>query len=391
MVCVKCQCKCTGEGESAWLHPGSAEFDFRSTCPSFPEHIYIYFKTHAFLFIGDVQTTPTAEMLEAITHASLGNDVSYDDESTAALQNYVAEITSHEDALFVLSGTMGNLLAIRSLLTQPPYGVLSDARSHFLTTEAGGTFSFTGAVAQPVEASNGQYLTLEDILPRVKINPGKNVHMVPTRVIVLENTLRGMVMPLNETQRICEFAHKNDIKVHLDGARLWEAVVHCSREPSVYLRTLKQYCSLFDTVTMCFTKGLGAPVGSILVGSKAVIRQARWLRQSIGGGVRQPGPLAACAYTALKKTFEDGLLERPQEMAMDISAFWEEKCGGRLLHITETNMLWLDLSNQQFTLEDLRTKAQERGLHISRERLVIHYRKYYVQLRRTIQHLEDKF
>lgn len=89
-------------------------------------------------------------MLEAIAHASLGNDVSYDDRTTNDLQDYLAEITSHEASLFVLSGTMGNLLAIRTLLTQPPYGVLSDARSHFLTTEAGGSFSFTGAVAQPV-------------------------------------------------------------------------------------------------------------------------------------------------------------------------------------------------------------------------------------------------
>ena len=342
------------------------------------------FRTKALLFVGDVQTVPTSEMLEAIAHASLGNDVSYDDESTTALQDYVAEITSQEDALFVLSGTMGNLIAIRSLLTQPPYGVLSDARSHFLTTEAGGTFTFTGAVAQPVEASNGEYLTLEDILPHVKINPGKNVHMVPTRVIVLENTLRGMVIPLSETQRICEFAHKNNIKVHLDGARLWEAVVCDSRGPSEYLGKLREYCSFFDTVTMCFTKGLGAPVGSILVGSKAVIQQARWLRQSIGGGVRQPGPLAACAYTALKKTFEGGLLEKPQKLALDISTFWEKECGGKLLHPTKTNMVLLDLSNQGFTLEDLRAKAKERGLLISRERLVVHYRMYYAQLCRTI-------
>lgn len=318
-------------------------------------------------------------MLEAIAHASLGNDVSYDDRTTNDLQDYLAEITSHEASLFVLSGTMGNLLAIRTLLTQPPYGVLSDARSHFLTTEAGGSFSFTGAVAQPVTPSNDRYLTLEDIVPHVKINPGKNVHMVPTRVIVLENTLRGMTIPLAETRRISAFAHKNGIKLHLDGARLWEAVVAASKSPKDYIPTLKEYCSLFDTVTMCFSKGLGAPAGSILVGSSETIQQARWFRQSIGGGVRQPGLLTACAFTSVKNTFEAGLLEKPQKIAREIAGFWEKCCRGKILYPTETNMVWLDLSNQSFTMDDLCARAKERGLFISKQRLVVHYRTYYLQ------------
>jgi threonine aldolase len=315
-------------------------------------------------------------MLEAMTYATLGNDVSYEDDSTNALQDYLAQLTSHEDALFVLSGTMGNLLGIRSLLTQPPYGIISDSRSHFLTTEAGGTFAFTGVVAQPVLPSNGLYLTLEDILPHVKINPGRNVHMVPTRVITLENTFRGIIMPLSETRRICEFAHQNGIKVHLDGARLWEAVTAGAQSPEARISLLKEYCSLFDTVTMCFSKGLGAPAGSILVGSSAIIQQARWFRQSIGGGMRQPGPLTACAYTAVKETFEAGRLENPQKLAREIAEFWVTKCQGKLVYPTDTNMFWPDLSNQRFTLDDLRIEGQKRGLRISRERLVLHYRKF---------------
>lgn len=344
---------------------------------AFLSSVLYHLKTNEhFVTLGDVQTIPTAEMLKAVTYASMGNDVSRSDASTTALEEYLASMTSHEAALFVLSATMGNVLAVRTLLTQPPYGVLCDARAHCLTTEAGGAFAFTGAVAQPVEASNGQHLTLEDVMPHVKINSNNSLHIVPTRVIVLENTLRGMIMPLNEARRICDFAHKNDIKVHLDGARLWEAVVAGAESVGEHLSLLREYCSLVDTATLCFSKGLGAPVGGILVGKETDIHQARWLRQSIGGGVRQPGLLTACAYTAVKRTFECGLLKRTHEIARELGRFWKEGCGGRLLYPIQTNMVWLDLSNQRFTLEDLIARAEGKGIYITRERLVVHYRKY---------------
>src|SRR5690349_21525375 len=123
------------------------------------------------------------------------------------------------------------------------------------------------------------YLTLGDILPHVKLGHGERVHACPTRVISLENALRGMVMLLTEARRLCEYAHTKGIQIHLDGARLWEAVVANDW-------SLEQFCSLFDTVSLCFSKGLGAPAGAIVVANKAIIRQARWVRQSIGGSIR---------------------------------------------------------------------------------------------------------
>lgn len=237
-------------------------------------------------------------------------------------------------------------------------------------------FAFTGALPQPVEASNGQYLTLEDILPHVKIpSPESRSSFVPTRVIALENTLRGMTLPLSEARRISQFARANGIKLHLDGARLWEAVVAAAESPSEYRALLSEYCSLFDTVTMCFSKGLGAPVGSILVGNEKIISQARSLRHSIGGAARQPGLLTACALTAVKTTFEGGLLKRTHEIAKELGSFWVEKCRGGLLYPVQTNMVWLDCSSLKFELQDLSLKAQQRGISISRERIIIHYRK----------------
>lgn len=306
-------------------------------------------------------------MLEAITYASLLDGIQDSDPSTKKLEEHVAAMAGHEAGLWVVSGTMGNLVSLRTLLTQPPYSIICDERAHFLNNETGGVFAFSGAVPQPVRPSNGKYLTLEDILPHVKLGHGEKVHAVPTRVIALENTLRGMVIPLAETRRICEFAHANEIKVHLDGARLWEAVTATGS-------SLADYASLFDTVAMCFSKGLGAPAGAIVLGNKATIRHARWVRQSIGGGIRQPGLLTEAAFVAVRDTFEGKKLAKTHEVASRIGRHWEA-CGANLLYPTETNMVWLDFTGQQFGLADVIAKGKEKGITLNRDRLVIHYRK----------------
>jgi threonine aldolase len=177
-----------------------------------------------------------------------------------------------------------------------------------------------------------------------------------------------MVMPLTEARRICEYAHTKGIQIHLDGARLWEAVVANDW-------SLEQFCSLFDTVSLCFSKGLGAPAGAIVVANKAIIRQARWVRQSIGGSIRQPGLLAEAAYTVVQDTFEGNQLARTHDIATRISRHWIS-CGGRLVYPTQTNMVWLDFTGLPFGLDDLINKAKEKGLAIHRNRIVIHYREH---------------
>ncbi|KEF57881.1 threonine aldolase [Exophiala aquamarina CBS 119918] len=327
----------------------------------------------AFDFRSDVVTVPTESMLRAVWHTTYKDDVHREDATTESFQRDMAAMTGHEAGLFVLSGTMGNGLALRSLLSQPPYAILVDARSNVLNWETGHVASSTGALVQPVEARrNGKYLTLEDILDHVVLD--ESVTSCPTRVIALENTLHGMIMPLIEVRRIASFAREHGVKLHLDGARLFDASVAGAG-------SLADYCREFDTVSLCFSKGLGAPVGSMLVAGEQVIRQARKLRQSIGGGLHQAGILTAMARVALFEIFGDGadgqhsVLATCHQKAAQIAELWV-RSGGKLLKPAETCMVFLDLQSAGLSKPDLVSMAAEQGLRIMSERLVVHHRKY---------------
>lgn len=310
-------------------------------------------------------------MLEAITHTTLGDDVFQEDPTTNALQEYMAERTKQESALLVMSGTMGNQVAIRTHLVQPPYAVLCDHRSHIIHYEAGGVSAWTGATVIGVVPKNGRYLTLEDIQKHAVLD--SNIHYCPTKLISLENTLDGLVMPLSEARRIVEWAHANGIKVHLDGARLWEAVASGAG-------SLSDYASLFDSVSLCFSKGLGAPIGSIIVGSKEFIDRARWFRKSIGGGIRQAGVIAAAARVAVEETFgpdpngQGGKLKETHVKAKKVADMWTSR-GGKLQYPVETNMVWLDLEAAGLGPNDLAAIGAQKGLRLMGGRIVIHYRK----------------
>lgn len=187
----------------------------------------------------------------------------------------------------------------------------------------------------------------------------------------MENTLNGMIMPLSEVKRISEFARQNGIKIHCDGARLWEAV-------AAGAGSLPEFCSQFDTVSLCFSKGLGAPVGSILVGSEATLRHSRWVRKSIGGGLRQPGFITAAARVAVDETFGkqpdggDGWLRASHEMAKKVEALWTG-LGGQLVHPVQTNMCWIDLKSARCSEDRFINLCQEAGLKVFGGRLVTHY------------------
>lgn len=323
--------------------------------------------------LGDTMTKPTPTMLEAISQTTLLDDVFNEDPATNDLQSYVASRTEHEDALLVFSGTMGNQVAIRSHLAQPPHAVLCDHRAHIICYEAGGVSAWTGATVQTVVPKNGVYLTLEDVKKHAVLSD--NIHHCPTKLISLENTLDGMILPLAEAKRIVEWAHANDIKVHLDGARLWEAVVSGAG-------SLAEYTSLFDSVSLCFSKGLGAPIGSIIVGSREFIKKARWFRKSIGGGARQTGILAAAARVSLDQTFgtdphgKTGLLQATHVRAQQIAESWTSR-GGKLQYPVHTNMVWLDLEASGLGPNDLASIGKEKGLTLLGGRVVVHYRKYF--------------
>ncbi|KAL6234778.1 hypothetical protein BDW75DRAFT_211462 [Aspergillus navahoensis] len=333
--------------QTTWHGAGAAEFDLRS----------------------DTMTKPTPSMLEAICQTTLLDDVFQEDPVTNDLQNYVAKRTNHEAALLVMSGTMGNQVAIRTHLTEPPYSVVCDYRSHIICFEAGGVSAWTGATVIPIIPKNNTYLTLEDVQKKVVISD--NVHTCPTKLISLENTLDGMIMPIDEARRITEWAHNNGIRVHLDGARLWEAVVSGAG-------SLPEYTSLFDSISLCFSKGLGAPIGSIIVGSNAFIKKARWFRKSIGGGARQTGVLAAAARVALDDTFgldptgKDGKLRETHVKAKRVADMWTNR-GGKLAYPVHTNMVWLDIEASGIGPNDLAETGKEKGLKLLGNRIVVHY------------------
>ncbi|ROT40139.1 hypothetical protein SODALDRAFT_332299 [Sodiomyces alkalinus F11] len=216
---------------------------------------------------------------------------------------------------------------------------------------------------------NGIYLTLEDIARNACID--EDVHSCPTKVITLENTLNGVIMPLREMKRIAAFARQHRIALHCDGARLWEA-------SAAGAGSLVEFCSLCDTVSLCFSKGLGAPIGSILVGSSEIINRARWIRKSIGGGLRQAGVVAAPARVAVDETFgkgpngEGGLLQDSHIVAKMIEDLWA-RFGGKVLYPVQTNMCWLDLKAAGCSTARFVELGQDAGLKLMGNRLVAHY------------------
>lgn len=224
-------------------------------------------------------------------------------------------------------------------------------------------------MVSPVIPQNGVYLTLEDIKKHAVL--GQDVHECPTKVISLENTLSGMIMPLDEVKRISAFARENGIKMHLDGARLWEVVASGAG-------SLDSFAANFDTINLCFSKGLGAPIGSIIVGPKDVIKHSRWMRKAIGGGLRQSGVVTAAARVAVDRTFgkgpngEGGLLKSSHATAKRVEKMWTD-LGGKLLYPVHTNMLWLDLDSMACSGSRIIQLGAEHGLKLSGNRIITHY------------------
>jgi threonine aldolase len=248
----------------------------------------------------------------------------------------MAALTGHEAGAFVLSGTMANQVALQTHLTSPPNGILCDARSHVIYWESSG-LSQAGAMIQPVAPSNGEFLTLEDIQRKAILH--YNVHRCPTTVISLENTISGLVHPLSEVRRISNWTRKNDIRLHPDGARLWEAV-------ATGAGSLRDFAQYFDSVSLDFSKGLGAGMGAIVVGNGSFISRARRVRKGMGRGMRQSGILSSAARAAVDETFGPGVWGRDgggklrgvHETAKRVAALWVWK-GGKLCRRTETNLV----------------------------------------------------
>jgi threonine aldolase len=240
---------------------------------------------------SDTTTRPTQAMRQAIANAEVGDDVLGDDPTVKRLEERTAEILGLEAALYMASGTMSNQVALRCH-TQPGDEIIVDANAHIYYYEAGAPAALSGLMCRLVNGVRGIF-SAEDLRQALR---STDVHFPTTRLACLENTHTrggGAVWPLDKVAAVAAVAREYNLKLHLDGARLWNA----SAAAGVAER---EYAKYFDSVSVCFSKGLGAPVGSALAGSKDLIARARRVRKQFGGGMRQAGIIAAGALYALE-------------------------------------------------------------------------------------------
>ncbi|KAI8139477.1 pyridoxal phosphate-dependent transferase [Fennellomyces sp. T-0311] len=312
---------------------------------------------------SDTATEVTDDMFDIMKSASRKDDVFGSDPSINDLEHHVAKMLGHEAALFCVSGCMTNQLGLRSLLTQPPHSVLCDSRSHVYLYECGGLAYHSQAGMTPVLPKNELYLTAQDVQDNLVTD---DLCGALTKVISLENTLNGTIMPLEEMQQIRALAQQRDIKVHLDGARLWNA----SQETRI---PLSEYGQLADTVSVCVSKGVGAPIGSLLVGSSQLVRRARHMRKLMGGGWRQAGLLAKIAHHCIDNVVPT--MPETHRLTKHLASSLESMGMHTLLPV-DTNMIFLDTT--PLSVIELADGLKDHNILISRDegsvtRIVLHH------------------
>ncbi|WP_287873299.1 low-specificity L-threonine aldolase [Aeromonas sp.] len=239
---------------------------------------------------SDTVTQPTDAMRQAMLHAEVGDDVYGEDPGVNALEAHGARLLGKQAALFVPSGTMSNLLAVMSHCQRGEGAILGNA-AHIYRYEAQGSAVLGSVALQPLPMQRDGTLAFDDI--KAALAPD-DAHFVQTRLICLENTHNGKVLPLSYLQEMGAFVAEHGLKLHLDGARLFNAAVASETAAAVI-------AAPFDSISICLSKGLGAPVGSLLVGSHDFIVRARRLRKMLGGGMRQAGILAQAGLFALEQ------------------------------------------------------------------------------------------
>ncbi|MEK0268346.1 low-specificity L-threonine aldolase [Vibrio vulnificus] len=239
-------------------------------------------------FRSDTVTRPTPAMREAMANAIVGDDVYGDDPTVNELEAFAAKEAGFEAALFTTSGTQANLLGLMAHCERGDE-YLCGQQAHNYRYEAGGAAVLGSIQPQPIENNPDGTLPFDKLTAAIKPDDS---HFARTKLLSLENTINGKVLPLSYLQEARAFVNKHNLKLHLDGARVYNAATALD----VPVRDIAQY---FDSMTICLSKGLGAPVGSLLLGSKEYIAKARRLRKMVGGGMRQAGILAAAGKLAL--------------------------------------------------------------------------------------------
>lgn len=285
---------------------------------------------------SDTVTQPTEEMRRAMMAAPVGDDVLGDDPTVSALEAYVSELLGKEAAVYMPSGTMTNQVALRSH-TQPGDEIVLEAEAHIYYYEGGGPAALSGASCRLLQGEGGVFSAQAVEQALRPADP----HFPKTRLVCVENTHNrsgGRIFPLETIQEIAAVCRNRGLQLHLDGARFWNACVATGISEA-------DYAEPFDTVSVCFSKGLGAPVGSALVGSAEMMVKARRFRKMFGGGMRQAGIIAAAALYALEKQ-RDRLAE-DHEHAQRLAQGLKNMPGVEIdLSSVQTNIVNFDLPGQ---------------------------------------------
>ena len=300
---------------------------------------------------SDTVTRPTPAMRRAMAEAEVGDDVFGDDPTVQRLERRVAELAGKEAGLYVPSGTMGNQLAV-GCLTRPGDEIVLESESHIFRYEQGGVAANSGCQVRIVSTPRGA-ITPEQLIEAIEDHSDE--HVARLALICLENTHNrhgGAIVPLDSLRAVADAARARDIAVHLDGARLWNASV-ASGIP------IREWAASADTVMMCFSKALGAPIGSILVGGSAVIQRARRLRKRWGGGMRQVGILAAACLHALDHHVERLAVDHQRASALAAGLAAVPGIG---VSEPATNIVMVDLEHPALELAAVERALAERGV-----------------------------
>ena len=305
---------------------------------------------------SDTVTRPSPAMRQAMASAEVGDDVYSDDPTVNSLEERVAALFGKEAGVFTPTGSLANQLAIR-MLVAPGEELIAETNSHIVRAELGAAAVFSGITTRTWPAKNG-LLVAEDALEIARPNSGP--YLVSTTAIAVENTHNfggGTVQPLDQIKALRKGADEIGVALHLDGARIWNAHVASGV-------AFNEYGKYFDTISVCLSKGLGAPIGSVMLSTKERVTKARIWRKRYGAGMRQVGLLAGAAHYALDNNIarlsEDH--RRAKELAVAIAAIDKTFVDPALV---ETNIVGLDLANAPYTAAELATLCREAGLWIS--------------------------
>lgn len=301
---------------------------------------------------SDTVTKPTKAMLEAMFSAEVGDDVFGEDPTINKLEEKCAALFGMEAGLFCSSGTQTNQVAIK-LHTQPGDEVICDANAHIYYYEGGGIAFNAGCSTKLLNGERGKF-TAQDVVNAIRAD---NVHFPRTSLVAVENTHNrggGSIYDFNELEKIAEVCRKNQLAFHLDGARIFNAIVETDK-------SAKDFGRIFDTISVCLSKGLGAPVGSVLLGTKEHIYKARRIRKVFGGGMRQAGYLAAAGIYALDNNIarlkEDHARAKKLADVLKSLSYVEE------VMFPETNIIYFRLDDN-FSGADFQQKLAENNIKV---------------------------